>query len=112
MEQQVIAIGTWWLVLILMAPVVSAVVGVLVFIRAGRRSPPLPEELYRDFVRRPELDALEHRWNRSRDELRSTIHGIFAQLDSLQRTLAVSFKDVESRLSELKGVIHEHIRNT
>lgn len=86
-------------------PLCIAAGALSVAVWAGRRRPPITEELYRDFVRRGELQALEERNQIARDETRATIKILRDNMESMVRTNAKSFSELERALGRIEGAM-------
>jgi len=107
MEQSGVHLSNLVLALILLSPLLSVITSVL----ALRRRPPLAEEVYKDFVRRPELQALESRFEASRKESREDAQIIFNKIDTLTHSMSAAFKDVERSIGRVEGEIKRHLED-
>ena len=74
---------------------------------SGRRRPPITEELYRDFIRRSELQEIEQRNKIARDETRASIQALHNEIAALRQTNSKSFAEVERSLGRIEGAIQD-----
>jgi hypothetical protein len=103
-----------WPLISILGSVAAIVVGVVAVVKLNRRVPPLPEEMAKNYIHKPEFNAAVCGINSRIDGVSQQSNNAVARLadkfDALINTLHRNAMDTERALGRIEGKLNEHVK--